>query len=103
MQIDLTLKALANDHRRQILFWLKDPAAHFPAPLPEHAHLPGVCTGYLPDKSGLSAPTVSQYLGLLEQAGLVTRHRHGRWVFVTRNEDGIAAALSALEDLIGAP
>lgn len=102
MEIDTVLKALANPHRRQMLEWLKNPRAHFPDPLPEHDHLPGVCASYIFEKSTLSQATVSQYLQLLVQAGLVQKSRHGRWTFISRNEAAIAQALQNLTATIGA-
>lgn len=101
MEMDLILKALANPHRRQILEWLRSPRAHFPPPLPEHADLPGACATYIYERSGLSQATVSQYLSLLEHAGLVRKERHGRWTFFSRDEEAIARALSALAVEIG--
>ncbi|MGL4320136.1 MAG: ArsR/SmtB family transcription factor [Paracoccaceae bacterium] len=102
MDVDLILKAIANPHRRQMLAWLSKPRAHFPDPLPEHADLPGACVSYIYEKSVLSQATTSQYLHQLEQAGLITRSRHGRWTFFHRNEAAIAQALEALRTQLGA-
>ena len=102
MQIDLILKALANGHRRQMLEWLRNPRAHFPAPLPEHADLPGACATYIFEKSDLSQATVSQYLHQLEHAGLIKRERHGRWTFFSRNEAAIAEAMNMIRSAVGA-
>jgi DNA-binding transcriptional ArsR family regulator len=101
MDIDATLKALSNPHRRLMLDWLRAPREHFPAPLPEHADLPGACATYVYEKSGLSQATVSQYLGQLESAGLIKRTRHGRWTFFSRDEDAVASALDALKATLG--
>ncbi len=101
--LDDVLTTLANPHRRQLLAWLKAPADNFPPPLQEHADLLGVCASYIFEKSTLSQPTVSQYLRMLERAGLLTRSRHGKWTFYARDEAGIARALDAISgSLIGA-
>jgi len=100
---DLLLRALSNPHRRQILEWLRDPRAHFPPPLDEHKDLPGACATYIIEKSELSQPTVTQYLQLLEQAGLLTRSRHGRWTFYARDEAAILAAVARLTDILKGP
>jgi ArsR family transcriptional regulator len=101
MDIDETVKALANSNRRSMLRWLKDPRAYFPPAFPEHAHLPGACASYIYEKSELSQGTVSQYLSQLERAGLIIRSRHGKWTFFRRDEVAIAAALSAIKSDIG--
>ncbi len=93
---DETYTALANAHRRQLLYWLKEPRKHFPPCLPEHRDLPGVCASYIFAKSELSQPTVSQYLHMLERVGLVKRARHGRWTFFSRHEEGIAQAQAGI-------
>jgi DNA-binding transcriptional ArsR family regulator len=92
MNLSLVLKALENSHRRQLLIWLKDRRLHFPPPLAEHRDLPGVCASYIFEKSQLSQPTVSQYLQVLQRAGLVKSKRHGRWTFFSRDEKGIKEA-----------
>lgn len=100
MDIDKTISALNNPVRRQILVWLKD-RSNFPPALPEHAELSGVCVGYIQEKANLSQSTISTYMKLLKDAGLVVSERHGQWTFYRRNEDAIAAALEKLsEDLL---
>ncbi|MEM9732932.1 MAG: helix-turn-helix domain-containing protein [Pseudomonadota bacterium] len=96
MNIDDTIQALANPHRRLMLAWLKRPREHFPPALPEHAHLPGACSTYIFEKSDLSQGTVSQYLAQLERAGLIVRSRHGKWTFFHRDEAAITKAFGAL-------
>lgn len=99
MDIDKAISALNNPIRRQILIWLKD-RSNFPPALPEHADLPGVCVAYIQEKAGLSQSTVSTYMNLLKDAGLVQSDRHGQWTFYRRNEDAITATLKKLsEDL----
>ena len=96
MNIEKTMTALKNPVRRQILSWLKD-RSNFPPALPEHAGLEGVCVGYIQEKSGLSQSTISNYMSLLKEAGLVQSERHGQWTFYRRNEDAIRAFLTAVE------
>jgi ArsR family transcriptional regulator len=99
MDINKAISALNNPVRRQILVWLKD-RSNFPAALPEHAELGGVCVAYIQEKAGLSQSTVSTYMKILKDAGLVEAMRHGQWTFYSRNEDAITAMLKKLsEDL----
>ncbi len=95
MDITKTLAALNNPVRRQILVWLKD-RSNFPPALAEHADLEGVCVAYIQAKAALSQSTISSYMGLLKDAGLVTSERHGQWTFYARNEAAIEAAMTAL-------
>ncbi|MGD1877858.1 MAG: ArsR/SmtB family transcription factor [Kiloniellaceae bacterium] len=97
MDIPTILAALNNPVRRQILAWLKD-RSNFPPALPEHAGVDGVCVGYIQEKAGLSQSTVSSYMGLLKQAGLVVSERHGQWTFYRRNEAAITAFLKAFKE-----
>jgi DNA-binding transcriptional ArsR family regulator len=83
-------KALANKTRLQILTWLKNPEEHFP----DHqksCETNGVCVGYIQHKTGLTQSTVSEYLSVLQRAGLVTATRVGQWTYYKRNEKTIEA------------
>lgn len=97
MDITKALAALNNPVRRNILSWLKD-RSNFPPALPEHADLEGVCVAYIQAKAELSQSTISNYMGLLRDAGLVVAERHGQWTFYRRDEEAIAALLRALGD-----
>ncbi|WP_127115050.1 ArsR/SmtB family transcription factor [Shimia sediminis] len=99
MDLEKQISALNNPVRRDILEWLKD-RSNFPPALPEHADLEGVCVGYIQEKTGLSQSTVSNYMGLLKQAGFVVSERHGQWTFYRRDEDRIRAFLAAFRDLM---
>lgn len=96
MDLDRTIAALNNPIRRKILGWLKD-RSNFPPALPEHANVEGVCVAYIQEKACLSQSTISNYMGLLKQAGLVISERHGQFTFYRRDEDSIRAFLSAVE------
>nr|MCH9671935.1 helix-turn-helix domain-containing protein [Gammaproteobacteria bacterium] len=70
MDVDKSIAALNNPVRRKIVEWLKN-RSNFPPALPEHAGLEGVCVAYIQEKAGLSQSTISNYMGLLKEAGLV--------------------------------
>lgn len=97
MDLEKALNALKNPTRRNILSWLRD-RSNFPAALPEHADLDGVCVGYIQEKAGLSQSTISNYMGLLKEAGFVTSERHGQWTFYRRDEEAIRAFLDCIGD-----
>lgn len=97
MNIEKTIAAMNNPIRRQILIWLKD-RSNFPPALPEHADLDGVCVAYIQAKAELSQSTISSYMGLLKDAGLVVSARHGQWTFYRRDETAIAATMKQLAD-----
>lgn len=83
-QLDV-FKALSNKTRLEILQWLKDPAANFPAQI--HAGFEvGVCVGEIQRKAGLTQSTVSEYLSILQRAGLVESIRVGQWTYYKRRE-----------------
>ena len=95
MDIEKAIAALNNPVRRRIVTWLKD-RANFPPALPEHAEVKGVCIGYIQEKAGLSQSTISNYMGMLKQAGLVDSERHGKWTFYSRNESAIQEFVAAV-------
>lgn len=97
MNIEKTIAALNNPVRRDILNWLKD-RTNFPSALPEHSDLEGVCVQYIQEKAKLSQSTISNYMGLLKQAGLVVSERHGQWTFYRRDEEAIQAFVNAVSD-----
>lgn len=84
-----TLRALANEKRRLILEWLKDPEAHFPPQVDGDRVKDGVCSVFIAEKLGVTQPTVSEHLKLLTQAGLVTPKKIKQWIFYKRNEKRI--------------
>jgi DNA-binding transcriptional ArsR family regulator len=91
-------RVLANPVRRDILRWLKNPAAHFPDSSPLCPD--GVSIGMIHARTNLSQSTVSAHLSTLLQAGLLEMRRVGQWVFVSRNEPNIRLFIDHLtEDL----
>jgi DNA-binding transcriptional ArsR family regulator len=96
MQQVEVFKALANESRLKILQWMKDPDKYFGDCPTGGARGRKVCVGEIQAKLGLSQSTASQYLAILEQAGLVIARREGQWTFYERNE----IALKALGDFL---
>jgi ArsR family transcriptional regulator len=82
-------KALSNKTRLQILNWLKHPEQNFPEQQ-EAGFAAGVCVGQIQRKAGLTQSTVSEYLSLLQRAGLVKSTRMGQWTYYQRNEEAFA-------------
>jgi DNA-binding transcriptional ArsR family regulator len=82
-------KAIANDRRLKILHWLKDPTAHFPPQKDGDLVDDGVCGLFIADKLGISAPTASEHLRVLSQAGLIRGKRIKQWTFYKRDEKRI--------------
>jgi ArsR family transcriptional regulator len=93
-QVDI-FKALANKTRLDILDWLKAPEANFPGQK-EFGYEHGVCVGQLQAKAGLTQSTVSDYLSILQRAGLVKATRRGQWTYYKRDK----AAFEELSELI---
>lgn len=90
-------KVLANEKRFQILNWLKEPGKHFTS---QHCDpdQSGVCVGLIEKKAGLSQSTISHYLSLMEQAGLITMERSGQWTFCKLNKPVLKAFLNEMKD-----
>jgi DNA-binding transcriptional ArsR family regulator len=78
-------QALANDRRRQILEWLKDPEAHFPPQADGDLVKDGVCAGSIADKLEITQPTLSEHMRILVDAGLVMSKRTKKWTFYRRD------------------
>jgi DNA-binding transcriptional ArsR family regulator len=79
-------KALSNKTRLQILNWLKEPELNFPDQKQHASYDNGVCVGQIQAKAGLTQSTVSEYLSVLQRAGLVKSTRVGQWTYYQRNE-----------------
>lgn len=83
------VKALASERRLEILRWLRNPRAHFPAQVAGDLVEDGVCGLFIAQKLGVSAPTASEHLRVLAQAGLVRGKRIKQWTFYKRDEKRI--------------
>jgi DNA-binding transcriptional ArsR family regulator len=89
-------KALSNPKRLQIMGWLRDPDAHF-APQADPIDDIGVCVKQIQEKAGVSQSTASQFMSVLQRAGLVESTRIGPWTYYRRNEERIAELPDRLE------
>lgn len=98
MDMITVLKALSNEKRLKILQWLKEPQKNFKSSNCDIVK-DGVCVGLIEEKIGLSQSTVSQYLALLQQAGLIITERQGQWTFCKRNEKTIKELANKLGEL----
>lgn len=92
-------KALSNKTRLQILQWLKDPEQNFPEQA-QHGYENGVCVGEIQKKAGLSQSTVSEYLSVLQRAGLVKAQRVGQWTYYLRDEEAFKSLSQLLKSEI---
>jgi len=92
-------KALSNKSRLQILNWLKEPELSFPEQA-DYGYQAGVCVGQIQQKSGLTQSTVSEYLSVLQRAGLVKATRKGQWTYYKRNEETFTALSQLIQTQI---
>jgi ArsR family transcriptional regulator len=89
-------KALSNPTRLQIMSWLRDPVEHF-APQADPIAQVGVCVKQIQEKAGISQSTASQFMSVLQRAGLVESTRIGQWTYYRRNQ----ARIATLPELLG--
>ncbi|MCF0040403.1 ArsR/SmtB family transcription factor [Dyadobacter fanqingshengii] len=84
------IKSLSNQTRLNILEWLKEPFAHFPAEeLADYSPDLGVCVSDIAKKAGMSVPTVSVYLKTMSTANILISTRKDQWTYYKRNEESI--------------
>ena len=96
MNLDLALRALANERRLQILEWLKHPREQFPPQVAGDLVKDGVCGLLIARKLRVSQPTASEHLKILTAAGLIRGKRIKQWTFYKRDE----AEIKRLKKLI---
>ena len=100
MRPELTLRALANKRRLQILEWLKDPTAHFRPQVDGDLVEDGVCGVLIAEKLGVSAPTLSEHMRVLTAAKLVRAKRIKQWTMYKRDEAAIDAVKRAIRETV---
>jgi DNA-binding transcriptional ArsR family regulator len=79
MTLDKVFEALASSPRRQMLAYLSEAE---------------LTTSDLAERFGMSSPTISRHLSVLETAGLVTSERRGQYVFYRLNKDTLVNSLT---------
>lgn len=79
MKIERVFEALASSPRRQILSYLSEGE---------------LTTSELAERFGMSAPTISRHLSVLEVAELVTSERRGQGVYYKLNGDKLVNSLT---------
>ena len=93
-RLDEVFKALASEHRREILRVLSEST-------PERGKTccaaEEVCACKLSDHLGLSPSTVSHHMSVLRSAGLVDGRKDGLWTYYTLRRDVLATAAEELE------
>jgi ArsR family transcriptional regulator len=90
IELEAGLKALANDRRLLILEWLKDPTSHFRPQVDGDLVKDGVCGLLITEKLGVSQPTASEHIRVLNDAGFLTGKKIKQWIFYQRDERRIA-------------
>ena len=98
MTLPTVMKALSSGRRMQILQWLKDPRAHFREQRDGDLVEDGVCGVLIAEKLGVSQPTVTEHMRILQDAGLVRSKRVKQWTFYRRDEEFIEGLKQSLVD-----
>ena len=94
--LDEVFKALASEHRREILRVLSECT---PAEGKACCAADEVCACKISDHLGLSASTVSHHMSVLRKAGLVDGRKDGTWTYYTLRRDGLEQAAAELRRL----
>jgi DNA-binding transcriptional ArsR family regulator len=100
MNLDLALRALANERRLQILDWLKRPRKEFPPQVAGDLVKDGVCGLLIARKLRVTQPTASEHLKILTAAGLVQGKRIKQWTFYKRDEREIRRIKKLIQDKV---
>ncbi len=92
-------KALSNEHRLSIMGWLMNPLESFPAQSNGDPLREGICVTAITAKTGLTQPSVTNHMHILQQAGLVSASRRRNWVFYRPNHARFQEVIEALKML----
>lgn len=95
-RLDLIFKALASDHRREILRMLSEADAGTDKTC---CAAEEVCACKISDRLGLSPSTTSHHMSVLREAGLVSGRKDGTWTYYTLNRGTLETAAATLRDL----
>ena len=87
--LDRVLHAIADPTRRRILQTLKEGKSGQTKPS-------ALCGGDIEERIGLSQPTISHHMSILNKAGLVEATKQGQWRWYRRNEKAIRQVVKSL-------
>jgi ArsR family transcriptional regulator len=90
-KIATVLKALADPVRLSILEFLWSPGAE------QFRTEDGICARDVQDFLGVTQPTVSYHMKILDQAGLVTADKRGKWVYYECVTEGLDEVIGYLD------
>ncbi|WP_169088031.1 ArsR/SmtB family transcription factor [Paenibacillus sp. PL91] len=93
-------KALSNESRLQILQWLKEPENHFTPHEGVDMREIGVCVSQITQKLNMTQSTASQFLSMLQRAGLIKTLRIGKFTYYKRDETAIGEIADFLKQEI---
>ena len=88
-RLDEVFKALASEHRREILRILSEAT---PDPGKTCCAADEMCSCKLSKRLGLSPSTISHHMSVLRSAGLVDGRKDGYWTYYTLRRDALAIA-----------
>lgn len=91
--LDEVFKALASEHRRDILRVLSESTPELGK---ECCRADEVCGCKLSDRFGLAPSTISHHMGVLRSAGLVDARKDGLWTYYTLRRDALRSAADEL-------
>ena len=95
-KLDAIFKALASEHRREILRILGDATPELGKTC---CAFDETCACKLSDSLGLSAPTISHHMSVLRTAGLVDARKDGVWTYYTLRREALDEAAEELRRL----
>jgi ArsR family transcriptional regulator, arsenate/arsenite/antimonite-responsive transcriptional repressor len=95
-QLDEVFKALASEHRREILRLLGEST---PASGKTCCAADEVCACKLTERLGLAPSTISHHMSVLRNAGLVDGRKDGLWTYYTLQRDVLEGAAEELRRL----
>lgn len=96
VNLEAAFKALASEHRREILRILSECT---PQAGKECCAATEMCACKLSDHLGLSAPTISHHMSVLQKAGLVDARKDGLWTYYTLRRDVLRDVAGSLTGL----
>ena len=96
VRLDVALKALACEQRREILAMLGECTPDFDKTCCAPDEL---CACKLVERLGLAQSTISHHMSVLKRAGLVSARKDGLWVHYTLRRDVLRDVAYALQHL----